>query len=265
MVPYVILAWIATLLSADNTSGALLVLLLTALAGLLTKQLLSKPVDEHIAQGNTIQEHLPAMPSHSKPIVPIYQPAVSAMRQITNGSELYVSHYLRKLNKSNYVVLDNLLLPSSGSKFKTTQIDHVVVSSYGVFIIETKGHTGYIVGSKQSKQWTQCKYNRNHTSLPNPVRQNIAHKIALSTILSGWVAAPVYTLCVFTSASKIIADDCENVFGVESALDYIRSFTVEVYSYAQVNRIVELLMQANLTDADSLNTHIAELKLQFTN
>ncbi|WP_339385147.1 nuclease-related domain-containing protein, partial [Vibrio paracholerae] len=37
----------------------------------------------------------------------------------------------------------------------TTQIDHIVVSKFGVFVIETKYMKGWIFGSKDQKQWTQ--------------------------------------------------------------------------------------------------------------
>lgn len=37
----------------------------------------------------------------------------------------------------------------------TTQIDHVVVSKFGVFAIETKNYRGEIYGNDDREEWTQ--------------------------------------------------------------------------------------------------------------
>ena len=49
--------------------------------------------------------------------------------------EKLVSKRLSKLNKRKYKVINNLLLKTSKG---TTQIDHIVISQYGLFVIETK-------------------------------------------------------------------------------------------------------------------------------
>lgn len=47
-----------------------------------------------------------------------------------------------------YVIFNDLLFESNG---RSTQIDHIVVSPYGVFVIETKGYKdGYWVEKIQS-------------------------------------------------------------------------------------------------------------------
>ena len=51
-----------------------------------------------------------------------------------------------------YTIFNNLLFESNG---RSTQIDHIVVSPYGVFVIETKGYKGWILGGENSEYWTQ--------------------------------------------------------------------------------------------------------------
>ena len=41
------------------------------------------------------------------------------------------------------------------TKSGTTQIDHVVVSKYGLFTIETKNYRGKIYGDDARDKWTQ--------------------------------------------------------------------------------------------------------------
>jgi len=58
------------------------------------------------------------------------------------GEEV-VSEELQELDPVHYAVLNDFLLPSRGS-LDTTQVDHIVVSNYGIFCIETKAYKGWI-------------------------------------------------------------------------------------------------------------------------
>ena len=71
----------------------------------------------------------------------------------------------------HYHLLNNLTLPDQDG---TTQIDHVLVSTKGVFVIETKNYAGWIFGDEKSKQWTQVIY-RVKSKFQNPIRQNFKH------------------------------------------------------------------------------------------
>jgi restriction system protein len=48
------------------------------------------------------------------------------------------------LDKDIYRRIDDVIVPASNG---TTQIDHVIVSVYGIFVIETKNIKGWIFGS----------------------------------------------------------------------------------------------------------------------
>ena len=48
--------------------------------------------------------------------------------------------------------IHNVILPARNG---TTKIDHIVVSIYGLFLIETKNMDGWIFGSAQQETWTQ--------------------------------------------------------------------------------------------------------------
>lgn len=80
-----------------------------------------------------------------------------------------VAHILSKLPKDRYQVINNLLLRTSSDS--TTQIDHVVISQYGIFVIETKFYKGWIYGGENSEYWTQNIYGHKY-SLRNPIHQN---------------------------------------------------------------------------------------------
>ena len=62
----------------------------------------------------------------------------------------------KKLDNNLYIVMHNIMLPTDDGT--TTQIDHIVVSQWGVFVIETKTFAGRIYGKSDEPQWT-AKYN----------------------------------------------------------------------------------------------------------
>ena len=66
--------------------------------------------------------------------------------------EKQVATLLTLLPKDKYKVINDLLIQKGGY---STQIDHVVISIYGVFVIETKYYRGWIYGGENSEFWTK--------------------------------------------------------------------------------------------------------------
>ncbi|WP_062306112.1 nuclease-related domain-containing protein [Alicyclobacillus sendaiensis] len=94
------------------------------------------------------------------------------------AGESIVRRRLSSLPPSEYRVLHNLLV--SREDGKRTQIDHVVVSPYGIFVIETKNYQGVIVGKDEWKEWTQVLNRRTKHRFLSPVVQNEGHIRALA-------------------------------------------------------------------------------------
>lgn len=88
---------------------------------------------------------------------------------------------LRRLNPEIYRVFHDLYLPRPDGK-GSTQVDHVVVSEYGIFVIETKNLGGCIFGSESDTSWTQVFTQQKHT-FQNPLHQNALHIHALQKYL----------------------------------------------------------------------------------
>ncbi len=114
-------------------------------------------------------------------------------------SEKMVHHKLKQL-PDEYHVINNALFSSNG---RSTQIDHIVVSPYGVFVIETKGYKGWIFGSENAEYWTQNIYGHK-TQFYNPIRQNEGHVKFLSYLLKNIGYAPShYSYCCVQQRSPI--------------------------------------------------------------
>jgi restriction system protein len=88
---------------------------------------------------------------------------------------------LTKLDPNHYKVLNDLYLPRPDGN-GTTQLDHVVISVFGVFVIETKNYDNWIFGSATQPQWTQKVFKKSYR-FQNPIHQNDLHIKALALFL----------------------------------------------------------------------------------
>jgi hypothetical protein len=94
--------------------------------------------------------------------------------------EKAVAYRLKKLDPQYYKVLHDITIPSQYGR--TTQIDHIIFSEFGIFVIEAKNYHGWIIGKEHAEYWTQVIYKRKE-KLYNPLRQNYGHVEALKNLL----------------------------------------------------------------------------------
>ena len=108
--------------------------------------------------------------------------------------EKVVAGKLDRLPKDQYRVLNNVTIPTPKG---SSQIDHVVVSVYGIFVIETKNYNGWIYGGENSEYWTQNIYG-NKYQLYNPILQNAGHVRALRRVLKDYEPLPIMPIVAFS-------------------------------------------------------------------
>ena len=94
--------------------------------------------------------------------------------------EKVISVLLSGLPKEQYILLNDVMLQTDKG---TTQVDHILVSVYGIFVIETKNYKGWIYGGEYAEQWTQNIYG-NKSKFLNPLRQNYGHIVSLMQLLN---------------------------------------------------------------------------------
>ncbi|WP_077619769.1 nuclease-related domain-containing protein [Bacillus sinesaloumensis] len=79
----------------------------------------------------------------------------------------------------DYRYLSDLLVKNPKAKSGYSQIDHVVLTPYGIFVIETKNYQGTIYGGNDQKTWlVNGKF-----KMMNPFVQNYGHIKALTALL----------------------------------------------------------------------------------
>ena len=117
--------------------------------------------------------------------------------------ERHVNRLLNKLG-SNYSIYHDLYIPNG--KGGTTQIDHVVTSPFGIFIIETKHYQGWIFGSEHQKYWTQVIYKRKEKMF-NPIWQNYGHVQALKNCIGKESSNYYNSIIAFSTNSTLKFED----------------------------------------------------------
>jgi hypothetical protein len=155
--------------------------------------------------------------------------------------------------------LDDLLLPSVGNT-DSVQIDHVVVSNYGIFVIETKTYKGWIFGDAHKRYWTQVIYSCK-TKLYNPLWQNYSHIKAIELLVRPlFPKTPILGFVVFPAAGKLAISGTDQVGILQEVLGKIQNYTAEVVSDAERDEIVKLLVGANIQDKKLRKLHVLQTR-----
>ncbi len=89
-----------------------------------------------------------------------------------------LSHWLF-LDRKTYFAFRDVTLPALNG---TTQIDQLIISRFGIFVIEIKNIDGWIFGTERDAQWTVSKFGRKN-QFQNPLRQNYRHLKAVAEFL----------------------------------------------------------------------------------
>ena len=171
------------------------------------------------------------------------------------AGEFLVNFFLSKrLDKSKYCLIKNVTLPTENG---TTQIDHIVVSQYGVFVIETKNMKGWIFGTVKQKQWTQ-KIFKYTGKFQNPLHQNYKHTQTLASCLN--VPADfIHSVIVFVGDSTFKTDMPVNVTYARGCIKYIKTKNESVFTLEQVSKIVDII-EAGRLSRSSLKTNLLHNK-----
>ncbi|TNY95349.1 NERD domain-containing protein [Vibrio parahaemolyticus] len=155
--------------------------------------------------------------------------------------EFLVNRLLSKLPESDYTLIKDVTLPTSDG---TTQVDHIVVSKYGIFVVETKNMKGWIFGSARQKQWTQKIY-RHSSKFQNPLHQNYKHIKVLETLL-GCSEEHLHSVIVFIGDSAFKTEMPPNVTYARGSIRYIQQFNEVVFSDKDYARLTDSINQIKL-------------------
>lgn len=151
-------------------------------------------------------------------------------------------------------IFDNFMLVENG---RSRQIDHIVVNSNGVFVIETKNLSGQIYGEEDWQEWTQVlSYGKVKNKFYNPVKQNLTHVRCVQKLLPKGV--PVWSLIVFVqnNTAFIRSRGVVALSQLPAVLDQPTGYHL---SAGQIEEICSLLAKAQANAKISDEEHVREV------
>lgn len=164
-------------------------------------------------------------------------------RGYQNRGEAQLSRVARRhFNSPDYFLMNHITLPLGDG---TTQIDHILVSRFGVFVIETKHYKGWIFANANHAHWTQVLFNWKFR-FQNPIVQNLRHVRAVQLLLDFLPPGVVKSIVVFTGEAQFRTPVPTDVFDVSAFVDHIRAQRVEVMSANRMQFCVGRLETARL-------------------
>ena len=188
---------------------------------------------------------------------------LGALRRVgfQNRGEAMVSRVLlANFGAPDYHLLNHVTLRTRDG---STQIDHILLSRFGVFVIETKDYNGLIFATTMDATWTHVYFRRRFTR-QNPLLQNYKHVRAVEDLLDFLPHDAFKSVVVFTGSASFGTSVPTGVVTLEELPDFVRQHQQAVMSAKMLQFCVGRLEMARLaisreTDVD----HVQHLARRF--
>ena len=180
-------------------------------------------------------------------IIIVFNKRISAFI-IGKAGEFWVKGELKHLS-NDYIVINDIMINPDGY---THQIDHVVISKYGIFVIETKQYNGYITGSKYDKKWVR-HIGKQKIYYTNPILQNYGHIKSISELLHIEENKILNIVCIPSNAKLNIKDDGETV-RINTLVDTISSHKDIIIDNPR--ELANIIKNNNIVDKKKRKQHI---------
>jgi hypothetical protein len=154
-----------------------------------------------------------------------------------------LAKFVDNSSDTSFIFNDVLLATQDG----TTQIDHVLLTGKGLFVIETKNMKGWIFGSANQKRWTQQIY-RHKSSFQNPLHQNYKHTQTLKALLA-LDSSVVHSIVVFVGGAQFKTSMPTNVIRRTELASYISGIKETVFTGSELMMLNDQLSQGKLASS----------------
>lgn len=171
-----------------------------------------------------------------------------------------------------YTILNDLVFPTERG---TTQIDHLVISKYGIFAIETKNYRGEIYGDDNRQEWTQLivtevtyakKWWKTYTYVTknhfyNPVKQSLGHAFRVKELLSAFPRIKVVPIVVFVGDAILSnVNSRHHVVYEENLLDVISSYRTIYLTDDDLHKIIDIIESYNIRQFVKDREHVKNIR-----
>jgi restriction system protein len=144
----------------------------------------------------------------------------------------------------------------------TTEVDEILVTPAGVFVVEKKDFGAWIYGDPHAEYWTAVYRNNEKHRFQNPMRQNYRHIKALESFL-GTAPSTLSSIVVFSSRGKLMTKLPPQVI-TSDHIGFVRSHSDVALSPEEFDRICASLDTLKTTsDKASFDSHVKRLTERF--
>lgn len=167
--------------------------------------------------------------------------------------------------------LSDLMLPNAKSKSGYSQIDHIVISPYTIFVIETKNYAGTIYGDVKRPKWlVNGKF-----PMMNPFHQNYGHIKAIHNLLPQIDISQFVSMISFTKRStfkvneelrkiqsnELIVYDTELSEFIARKINVLKvTMKSATFNEEQINEMHLVLSSKNVLDQHLRANHVKHIK-----
>ena len=171
--------------------------------------------------------------------------------------EYNLYEYLWRYTEDDARFLFNLYLPYNNS---TTEIDVVMINSYGIFVFESKNFSGWIFGNENSKNWCETFPSGEKSFFYNPVWQNKTHLNAIKNVLGK--RYEYHSAVVFGEQADLVdIDTLSDVLSIYDLRDYLHKESVNNYlSEDEINQIYTKLYLYSQVCEEVKENHVRNIE-----
>ncbi len=168
--------------------------------------------------------------------------------------EFWLKLELKKLPKNKYKLLNDIMIEDEKG---THQIDHIVLSKYGIFVIEMKNYYGLIIGNQYKEKWYQY-LGKNKYTFHNPMYQNYGHIKALSNVLKLNEELFIPITC-FSNQVKLKVTSNKPVVQVDTINRNILKYNEEIIT-CDLNELSLKIENMNILDKTKRKEHVKNIR-----
>jgi restriction system protein len=148
------------------------------------------------------------------------------------------------LQKNQYTVVSDLTIPAGGG---TVRIDHLVISQFGIFVLESVNRRGKISGTEFQDRWKEYRYGR-FKRFDNPLHQNYLAIEALGQLLHLPHSA-FHSIVLVGDSGSLVDKMPANVIPMQRLIPFIRKKSKKLLPPEEANLVLREVEAARLSSS----------------